>query len=594
MLYNLAVLGRGSAAAYYLNTLDQNEYPKILVIGLDDPWDAKRGNNPYDWRDPVNYINQTAQMIEHFGESVPAYSESGGMVPRRDWASANKQIIDQCAVKQVNGQVVNVKKVQRPEMYRVTFSKPEFSYLIEIRMSGQNFNNRYHAAKVVVATGAGAHKAPNKELENLAKTHPDRFMDMDAFARIPGGRRAGRRVIVQGPNAAVDTADTAQYNDCTVFWLVGSTQPAILATPHQVGARAILDGSSKTGSRKVQIDTKTEPERVEFVGGEVRVKLKAETLTADFYVWGIGQDEKGALSFIDSALLKELEPIYDVNQRHGEAWESVEGFQTKGTSRQGGFEVIGALARQVVMDNKGLNHTYLSQLEEVIQDLQKKILKYSGDVPPKTLETLSKKVTDTVAQYPDVKSLKGALEGLRHSLNLQSPTWQKQTNALVAMITNYAVAKLYFDKHGAAVKDEDLNNALKILTPSTVGSPQLGSIRTTTAAINGFMPEYVAKDANFSHDDQTMLRVYIAATYPLVSEEEAQGLIREIIGRRKLSRDVASGKAVPGGLGDPKPMQPYGFTPDEVDQFKMKLKVFNERRTGELSSAKVVGTGQTK
>lgn len=325
-----------------------------------------------------------------------------------------------------------------------------------------------------------------------------------------------------------------------------------------------------------------------MAGREIKVKLKAETLTADYYVWGIGQDDKAALSFIDKNLRDELEPIYDVNQRHGQAWESVEGFQTKGTTRKGGFEVIGALARQVIIENKGLNHTYLSQLEEVIQDLQKRILTYSGEVPANTLKILSQKVTDTVGPKPDVPSLENTLKGMRYELNLKSPTWQKQTNALAALITNYAVAKLYFNSHGNAVKDEDLNNALTILTPSTVGSPQLGGIRTTTAAINGFMPKYVATDANFSHDDQTMLRVFIAAKYPAVSEEEAQNVIREIIGRRQLSRGIITKENK-----DMKSMAPYGFTPDEVNEFKTKLKIYNDRRIGELATAKTVGTGQT-
>jgi hypothetical protein len=412
---------------------------------------------------------------------------------------------------------------------------------------------------------------------------------MDKFARDPSKRTAGKRIIVQGPNAAVDTADTAQYNNCTVYWLVGRSAPAILATPHQVGARAVIGGSNTTGSRTIQIDQEKDPEKIEVSGNEIKVKLSKETspIVVDSYVWGIGQDEKKALSFIDAVLLNALEPIYDINQRHGEAWESVEGFQTKGTSRQQGFEVIGALARQVIMNNKGLSHTYLGQLQEVIEQLQGKIATYAGDVPKTTMDTLSKKVTDIVGQSPDITTLKSTLDSLRFALNGQSPTWQKQTNALVALIINYAVAKLYFDKHGMAITDDDLNNALKILSPSTVGSPQLGSIRTTTAAINGFMPKYVVSDANFSHDDQTMLRVFIAANYPLVTEEEAQEVIRDIIGRRKQAR--GSAQATSGA----KPMGSYGFTPEEVNEFKTRLKVYNERRVGDLSTAKVVGTGQT-
>ena len=606
MLYNLAVLGRGSAAAYYLNTIDQNEFPKIIVIGVDDPWDDKRGINPYDARDPVNYINQTAQMIQHFGDKVPEFSDSKqGLVPRRDWSAANKRVIDQCNVKKVTGTILNVKKVPTPEPYKVALYRPEHVYLIEARVSGISFNVRYHAAKVVVATGAGPHKAPNETLERLALAQPGQFMDMDAFARIPGYRRAGKRVIVQGPNAAVDTADTSQYNDCTVFWLYGSTPPQLLATPHQTGARAVYDpstkktGSNTTGSRAIRIDTKTEPENVEFVGGEVKAKLKAETLTADFYVWGIGQDDTAAVSFIDPKLLEELEPIYDVNQRHGQAWESVEGFQNKGTSHKGGFQVVGALARQVLIANKGLSHTYLDQLGEVIKGLQGKIRDYSssaaGEVKSQGYDFLLLDVGKMKSQMDEgsVPHLIQSLELMKKHMESISPTWTKYTRALAAMIANYAVAKLYFDKHGTSVKDDDLNNALQILTPSTVGSPQLGSIRTTTSAINGFMPKYVASDANFSHDDATMLRVYIAVNYPLVDEPQAQQVIQEIFNRRKLGRDIALGKPAPQGADTSKAMGVWGFTPQEIQEFKLKLKGFNDSRLGEMATPKVVGTGQT-
>jgi hypothetical protein len=592
MLYNLAILGRGSAAAYYLNTIDQNEFPKILVIGMEDPWAEKRGLNPDDVRDPVNYINQTAQMIAHYSDTVPAYGE--GLVPRSDWSSANKRVIDQCNVKMVKGAVRNVKKVATPEPYKVALDRPEFVFLIEARVDGYIFAPRFHAAKVIVATGAGAHKAPNATLENLAKSHGDRFMDMDAFARIPGGQRAGKRVIVQGPNAAVDTADTAQYNNCQVFWLVGSTQPQVLATPHQTGARAVLDGSNKTGSRKVQIDTRTEPLKVELLGREIKVTLKSETLTADYYVWGIGQDAEGAVSFIDANLVKELAPIYDTNQRHGQAWESVEGFQSKGTTHKGGLQVVGALARQVLLSSKGLNHSYLSQMEEVIQGLQGKILQYSSELAHNGFGVLSERVTASVDKHKDLPGLIGELESMRSKMDAISPTWINQTKALAAMITNYAVAKLYFDKHGMEVKDDDLNNALKLLTPSTVGSPQLGSIRTTTAAINGFMPKYVATDANFSHDDQTMLRVFIAVNYPLVEEREAQVVIKEIFDRRKAARQVASGPPVATGPGATTPMGVWGFNPQDIQEFKLKLKGLNDRKLGVLASAKMVGTGQTK
>ena len=345
MPYNLAILGRGSAAAYYLSTVDLNQFPKTIVIGLDDPWDGQRGTNPYDADDPANFINQTAQMIEKYGDSVPEYSTD--LYPRGDWANSNKRVFDQCKIDLVKGQILKVRQTQTPERYKASLNNSDKCFEITVKRSHGEVD--YHVSKVVVATGASSHKIPPKVVE-WARRYPDLFMDMDKFARDPMKRGPGKRIIVQGPNAAVDTADTSQYNDCTVYWLVGRSAPAILATPHQVGAREVIKGT--TASRTIQIDQDKDPSKIEVNGKEIKVSLTKEPspIVVDYYVWGIGQDEKKALSFIDPGLLGDLEPIYDINQRHGEAWESVEGFQTKGTSCLQGFEVIGALARQVIVN----------------------------------------------------------------------------------------------------------------------------------------------------------------------------------------------------------------------------------------------------
>lgn len=579
MPWHLAILGAGSSAAYFLNTLDLNQYSKVVVIGEDDPWNGQRGLNPSKPNDPANFVNQTPQMISHFGNKVPPMGTD--LYPRRAWAASNKWIFDKCNVAQVKGKILKVSQTRAPDRYKAAMKGAEKVFSIEVRRATGTIE--YLAAKVIVATGAGPHKAPDSRLEKLAQQHPSLFMDMDAFGRKPELRQQNVRVIVHGPNAAVDTADTAAWNKCVVYWLANN--PQLLSTPHQVGARAVVaskDGSKLYSLQRPKDTTKPilDPKEIRVEGKKIKVILQDGTnLEADYYVWGIGQDDKKAVSFIDPSLLTNLEPIYDVNQRHGAAHESVHGFQLKGTTATEGFQVVGALARQVLINsNKTLNHNYLEKLEAVIADLQNQLLAWI-ELADNGYNVLLEPIEEMLDRSASLERLISSLNFVRQRAANLTPTWSQIVQALVAMIINWAIAKAYFGKHDKEVKDDDLNQALKILTPSTVGSPQLGSIRTTTAAMNGFMPKYVsapkAGDVNFSHDDQTVLRLYIAKNFPCVPEEDAARLIRRVIAGRAKTKDG------------------WGYTDVEVRKFKDELERINLRWIGVVSTPKMVGTGQT-
>ena len=68
--YDLALIGGGSAAAYYLNTLDRSFYSNILVVGDADPWAGRRGLNRRRSNDPVNIVNHTVFAIGLFGSAL--------------------------------------------------------------------------------------------------------------------------------------------------------------------------------------------------------------------------------------------------------------------------------------------------------------------------------------------------------------------------------------------------------------------------------------------------------------------------------------------------------------------------------------------
>ncbi len=584
MPWNLAILGAGSAAAYYLNTVDRSRYPKIVIIGEDDPWAGHRGGNPANPKDPVNFINQSQAMIGHFGSTAPPTSDQ--LVPRLDWAKANQKILDECKVDRIQGTVLRVSKVKTVILHerdRAVMNGAESCYAIEVKR--KNFTETYYAPKVVVATGAGEHKVPDDRFPELVRRYPNLFMDMDTFARHPELRQPGKKIIVQGPNAAVDSVDTAAFNQCTVYWLTGT--PAILATPHQTGARAVQSGK---GGQIYPLNRSTkDPAEIKVAGNKIQVTLVSGTkLEADHYVWGIGQDSQGAVKFLDSGLLKNLEPIYDVNQRFGDAHESVLGFQLEGSTSSQGLEVVGALARQVLLSRKdGINHTYLRNIEQVIANLKTKFNHFNSTLVDNGYDFLVDPV-DTLSGIPP-KDLIRTVQMAKRIVGMHSPTWNNYFQALGALVINWAIAKQFLASSNGKVRDEDLNNALKILTPSTVGSPQLGGIRSGTSAMNGFMPKYVSGkpggDANFSHDDQTILRVFIAVNYPCVPEEDCQRIIAKMIqGRRSRDKKDPNKEVTPGN---------WGYQDSQIQEFRNELKLLNDRWAGTFSTAKTIGTGKT-
>lgn len=567
--FNLAILGAGSSAAYYLNTLDRNQFPKIAIVGQADPWAGQRGSNFSNTDDPVNIVNQSAHMIEHFGDTVPQRTQT--LYPRNDWAESNKKILDQVTHQRFDGRISSVSR----------YKKDSSLYRIQVVVDGEAVN--ILAAKVVVATGAGQHKPPTPELERLAQSHPKLFMDMDRFARHPEYRVPGKHIIVQGPNAAVDSVDTAAFNQCHVYWFTG--EPALLATKHQDGARAVNRGD---GGQKYSLNRNSDPKSIRLLAnGKIQVELTNYpnmVIDADHYVWGIGQDDQAAVEFISSELRAELQPIYDKNQRFGAAHQSVLGFELPGTTFAQGFEVVGALSRQMLISTSvagkpQMKHTYLRDMAAVIAELQVQISFWTPDLEVINHGVLLQPVGEWMKQKT-FQDLQTSFATEQAQLACTAPTWTRQVKALTSMMLNYAVAQDYFANH-TTVTDADLNNALKITTPSTVGSPQLGSIRTVTQAMHGFVPKYVApqdgmSDVNFSHDDRTVLRVYIAVNYPLVEENDASAVIEEIISRRRKPEE-----------------DPWGYTQTQVNDFNSKLKVLNSKASICLQGAKTIGTGQT-
>jgi len=567
-IWDLIVLGRGSAARYYLTTIDRALFPNILVIGMKDPWGGDRGYNHRDPKDPVNKINQTKGMIASLDGPEPPFSKE--MVDRLTFAAETTRVIDAHATKVVEGRVTNVqvsRQFKVPKCIRSTGSMRVFTVVLE--------DDVYAGKKVVVATGAGAHREP-PEVKGLSARHPDVVMDMDTFARKAGTfqQPESLKVFVHGWNAAIDTADTAKFQKFKVVWLVKEgASIGILATPHQVGARAAMKSDVKRYKESaVRDDPAFKVTVSRGTTNKVMVDIGGEKLWGDYYVYGMGQDPEDAMKgVIPEALRKSLAPIYDINQRFGAAWETVVGFKLENSDWDNGFEVVGALCTQVARMKGGVKHTYLKELEGRITQVRKRVLQHlmnlQHDIKAGVLfEDLAK-----LCQGDRAAAIK-SLQDARDAALMHYPTWDNRVIALCNLLVNYVTAAQHLSK--PTVNDlVDMNRVTNILTPSTVAHAQLGGIRIATAAQNGF----AKTEASFSQDDRTMLRASIAYNYPFVSEEDAQRIIKDVIDGRR----------------DPK-LDGYGYDGAQRQEFVNRLEIANRKGYQPLTQPKVIGTGASQ
>ena len=91
-VYELVIIGRGSAAAYYLSYSDLSLYPRVLVVGQEDPWKGARGHaDDAHPDDPTLLINHPMHLIAHVSDQPTSYGDA--LVDRVAWAKKNDDVI---------------------------------------------------------------------------------------------------------------------------------------------------------------------------------------------------------------------------------------------------------------------------------------------------------------------------------------------------------------------------------------------------------------------------------------------------------------------------------------------------------------------
>lgn len=599
MFWDLIVVGRGSAAAYYLSTVDRSMFPNILVIGYTDPWAEERGYNHTDSKDAINFINHTWQMIAQLSDIFPEFDKE--LVDRHKFAEANKKVIDRCATSIVTAKVTKIEEILHtaaPEHLQIPADSSAQIFKVSTNMGLQ-----FYGKKIVVATGAGPHRVPD-EVKGL---NSDRIMDMDAFGRMAGTFRnpENMTVFVLGPNAAIDSVETAKFQKFNVVWLVKETNsPSILDTRHQVYA---IDALANNKVVYKDHPRGTKGFQVMIVRGvipRIRVTIAGQApMEGDLFVYGMGQNPDDAIQgMVPTEFIKRLQPIYDIDERFGPAHQTVLGLKLENTNWNTGFEIIGAQATQVARGTTKIQHTYKKELAQRVADVQKNVLPHlTGALAVPQTEILKKDLADIEKMTPETAC--ASLKRARNWVGLAYPSWRNHVNALTALMLNYVTVAQYFAKK-PNVEDADLSAAARILTPSVIQGPQLGVIRSQATALNAAVPGYVGKQvaefnmpknqkpqfrtaytvtqaggnhANFSSDDRQVLRLFIAVNFPFVSDEDAQTLIAKVL----------------GGRSDTTTLGGYGYGSAESRRFEQELESLNAKGRAPLISPKTYGSGCT-
>ncbi|MGH9345899.1 MAG: hypothetical protein ACRD26_01420 [Vicinamibacterales bacterium] len=564
-VWPLVIIGKGSTAAYYVCTVDVSLYRHVLAIGDDDPWAGGRGHHG-DATDPTRALNHPLYLIEHFKKTVPGFSET--MVDRVAWAKMNKAVLDECNVQVHNGKVKKVSESPFPSTLAGDDQGPT-GYKIDLEDG-----TAVYAYKVVMAAGAGSHRVP-PELKDWPQKYPKQIMNLDEFAKLgPGDLTPSTRVIVYGPNAAIDAVQKALHYQCRLAWLVDKPIKSlpILATQPTVRAAVDKDPSWIYKYSKCEIQ--------KYFGNRIWVNVTtdkgATVLEGDYFVFGLGQSGE-PIRAIDGAIKEKMQPILDTNQYLGGGPTTILGYEAEGTGLKKGFEVVGAMTAQMGRERLKILSGQIERMRS-IEWLFQAITTAGFPVVPFLLKS-----PDFLAGQPRAaltRQLKTEADSVAGK-NRSRDGLPAVLDGLVGLLLAYHAAKNYATL---------INQAASHQPKGTVADGgQLTTIKSAMAAKHTTVPQYLPGqkfttpgalpkddpnrnkwvdvqatpgDVNFSTDNATVLQIGLCQMYPLIPDDELNTWIEKLMVKRR-----ASGK---------------GFDPAAVLQLHQELGQMNTKTLSEI------------
>ncbi|MBV8190717.1 MAG: hypothetical protein JO339_25980 [Alphaproteobacteria bacterium] len=591
-IWPLAIVGRGSSAAYYLSWIDLTDYGAILAVGEDDPWAGKRGHSGNSTDATLN-INQPLHLLAHLSETIPAYSKE--LVDRLAWARKNEEVLRRCCMEICQATVINISEQPFPPHLTSGSGPGLFGFRIDMKETGKGSSGKQfsvYAYKVVVCAGTGGHRVPDP-LAQAREDFPKQVLDLDEFAKLSGRElNSQTRVIVVGANAAIDAVHKALNYGCKIDWLIdlkAPTKPPILATqPLMQKAWDDWEKAHKFPGLRQQMLSRLNVfryEKYEYRRGPdqssssmlmLRVTPNAtgqplQNAMGNYIAYGIGPDGTST-GMIANAIQAKLKPILDssraLNSDPGKA-ATVLGYEAEGTGLRTGLEVFGAMSGSIgrdIANSKDRMSVLEKQIEEYRKTYEIFVAIQNADLPtsafaasPKDLAKkqrgalhaqLQSELRQIVNKNPSQLNLESALEAL--------------ANQILAYHTAAAYAALGDDPNALKHFRNLLNQVATNLPKGSVGDHgQLTSINAALGAyatMRGHFPKYMPSqqfqmrgpqekgaklsfidvtntkgDIDFNLDNAQNLAIYVCVSFPNIPPNQANAFVDEVMKKRRAS-----------------------------------------------------------
>jgi hypothetical protein len=386
-VFKTAVLGAGASAAYYLvNAASTLDFESTVVIGNLQPWAGERG--------AMGSINHPHNMInpEYQDEAI---NPDGGLAFRAEFSKVLADLFAKLGDKRFLP--IGVKSVLKKNTghgtyyYRIeTDEGVVYAQNVIAAMGIGKHKLPDNVTAEMIENSGTLDDAPTDEFKKKKDEESGpkfkRIMSLDEFQRMIDGLKKGSRklsevaksVAIIGPNASIDAMTSVlrqQDEALDITWVSGAREPPFLpGTDNSFTKgkyREVAQGKNKQTETTTEApveNTARRPATTEvfkdgnitivkhdFVGmtpgtdkvdvlyGSRNDKTPYGTRTVDIAVYGMGPDEsglRGTFKDKDQDALKNLAPIYDINQRVNTQGTPLEKLKEKLGTKLGSVENI--------------------------------------------------------------------------------------------------------------------------------------------------------------------------------------------------------------------------------------------------------------
>ncbi|WP_372366588.1 DUF4157 domain-containing protein [Candidatus Uabimicrobium sp. HlEnr_7] len=551
LTFELAILGAGAAAAYYLASNNNIDKYSTIVIGETQPWKEERG---------PGVINHPMHMITALREEVGLGKEE--LAPRGDFSEVVEEVINKYVIHRKNTKIKNVAKIEGDDN--------EKFYEVEIA-SGVKF----YAQKVVVGLGIGPHKKPAKQEEGQAV---GRVISMDEFQKKAKQIKEGVddpkeiTIVVGGGNAGIDSVMTSMRQGFTIIWVTGSQRPALLPGTDNEYVEYEYDEVIKGNKSKISEVIKKyadkaidNPNAGEEGQKPIIVQTGGGSRFADYFVYALGPDIDKISGLLDEESIRNnLVPTYDKNRQFGgDGLGTVTGLEVENQDDKTSLEIIGGTAFRMANNIKydymsKLNNNQLKEaidkmtslgiLDKTTKDFATEIAKYKNTSGNNILSIASAKKQSELPVLAVVPSYSSAESWLQQNPSEDASRYL----SCLRFINTYATLMTEFREKVRSYLEEfeknprtrtadprkaliHFENVVETLPLNIAVNDQLTTVRSQIEANFGFVPNYVIDDVNFATDTMTVLSIYIAANYPSLPDKEVDMWVDRVIRWRRPS-----------------------------------------------------------